>query len=442
MRSGICGMGMVFPDVNNALRPGLTPNARHQKGFGFWLACMAGVALVLTSCTAGSDDTTESRPPTYEVWDEVLEAARGTTLNWYLWGGSVTTNENVDRDIGRPLEEQFDVTLNRVPIGDTADAVRQVLDEAEAGVTSGGSIDLIWINGENFRTLKSANLLYGPWARELPNAALVPWGDPAVDLDFGTAVDGYESPWGRAQFVFEYNSDLVPVPPTTFESLERWIHANPGLFTYPGIPDFTGSGFVRHVFYWMAGGPEPFLDDFDQATFDEIAPKVWEYLNRIEVDLWRGGETYPESALMEGLLANQEIAFNMNYSPGNASLKIGEGVYPESIRTFVMDTGTLANHNYLAIPFNAANPAAAMVAANLILSPEFQLVMADPDRWGWEVPTDPMTWPEELRLQLEGYRRGPASLPADELREHALPEPSAEWVTAMEDGWIENVLDR
>lgn len=402
---------------------------------------MAGFVLVLTSCT-GAIDKADDHPPTYDTWEGVVEAARGSSFNWYLWGGSVSTNENVDRDIGGPLAERFDITLNRVPISDTADAVSQIIDEADAGVTSGGSIDLVWINGENFRTLKDADLLYGPWARDLPNAAFVPWGNPTVDFDFGTAVDGYESPWGRAQFVFEYDSELVPVPPTTFEDLESWIHDHPGLFTYPAIPDFTGSGFVRHVFYWIAGGPGPFLGDFDQTTFDEIAPMVWEYLNRIEPDLWRGGDTYPEAALMEDLLANQEIAFNMNYSPGNATLKIREGVYPETIRTFVMDTGTLANLNYVAIPFNANNPAAAMVAADFILSPEFQLVMADPDRWGWEIPTDTTRWPEEARRQLENYRRGPATLPAVELREQALPEPSAAWVTAMEEGWIDNVLEK
>lgn len=419
----------------------MTPNARHQKRYRFWVIYMAGLVLALVSCTGVADDVVTS-PPTYETWDQVVEAARGTTLNWYLWGGSVTTNENVDRDIGATLAERFDITLNRVPISDTADAVSQVLDEADAGVTSGGSIDLIWINGENFRTMKDANLLYGPWAEDLPNAAFVPWGEPTLDFDFGTPVDGYESPWGRAQFVFEYNSELVGVPPTTFEGLEGWIRANPGLFTYPAIPDFTGSGFVRHVFYWAAGGPEPFLDGFDQATFDAVAPKVWDYLNRIEPDLWRGGETYPEAALMEDLLANQEIAFNMTYSPGNASQKIRQGVYPESIRTFVMETGTLANNNHVAIPFNAANPAAAMVAANFILSPEFQLVMADPDRWGWETPTDPNRWPGDARLQLERYQRGHVTLPAAELRDHALPEPSAAWVTAMEEGWIDNVLER
>lgn len=424
-----------------------------------WLAVAASLSLVVAACAGAASPAPQSEapgtsaapspapvaspegPPTYATWDDVLAAASGTTVNWFMWGGSDVINENVDNDIGKPLKEQFNVTLNRVPINDTADAVNQVLNESAAGVKTGGSIDLIWINGENFRTLKKANLLYGPWAEDLPNAIYVPWGDGAIDFDFGTPVEGYESPWGHAQFVFEYDSAVVSEPPTTFEALQEWIHANPGQFTYPAIPDFTGSVFVRHLFYWAAGGAEPFLGEFDQAVFDQYAPKVWEYLNDIEPDLWREGTTYPQGPAMSDLLANKEVAFNMSYAPGNASLQISEGVYPESIRTFVMESGTLSNNNYVAIPFNAANPAGAMVLANLILSPELQLAMADPERWGWEIPTDPATWPAAAQQQLATFERGVATLAAEVLASHALPEPPAEWVTKMEAGWIENVLE-
>ena len=388
------------------------------------------------------DEEASGEMPGYGSWDEVLAAAEGTTVNWYMWGGDDTLNMNVDEYIGGPLLDEFGVTLNRVPVNDTADAVNQVLNEASAGVETDGTVDLIWINGENFRTLREADLLYGPWAESLPNAQYVPWGDPAVDFDFGTPVEGYESPWGSAQFVFHYNTELAPEAPTTFEDLQEWVHANPGLFTYPAIPDFVGSVFVRHVFYWVAGGPDPFLEEFDQATFDEYAPTVWEYLNDLEPDLWRGGETYPESAVMNDLIANQEIAFNMGYSPGEPSLKIADGSYPETIRSFVMDTGTLANNSYVGIPFNAPNPAGAMVLANYIVSPEYQLVLTDPDIWAWETPTDPATWPDDARAALDAYERGVATLGSEELVSHALPEPRADWVTAMEEGWIENVLEQ
>lgn len=399
-----------------------------------------------TSGDAGATTTTQPagmaiNVPGFSTWEEVLAAADGTTVNWFMWGGSDTINANVDNDIGDVIKEKFNVTLNRVPVGETADAVNKVLDEKAAGVETGGTIDLIWINGENFQTLKSADLLYGPWSEELPNAQFVAWDDPGIANDFGEPVNGLESPWGHAQFVIEYNSEFVADPPTTFEDLQTWIHDNPGLFTYPAIPDFTGSVFVRHLFYWAAGDTAPFLGEFDQAAFDQFAPTVWEYLNDIEPDLWRSGDTYPEAAAMQDLLANQEIHFNMGYGPGRASTNIADGIYPESIRTFVFDTGTLSNNNYVAIPFNAANPAGAMVLSNYILSPEFQLVMADPDQWGWLIPTDPTTWPAEDQATLNSYGTGIATLSAAELNSKALPEPNGDWVTAMEAGWIENVLE-
>ena len=378
----------------------------------------------------------------FSSWDEVLAAAQGTTVNWFMWGGSDTINANVDKDIGAVVEERFGVTVNRVPLADTADAVNKILDESAAGVNEGGSIDMIWINGENFKTLKSADLLYGPFAQALPNSQFVNWEDPALAFDFGYPVDGYESPWGHAQFVMEYDTAQVGEAPTTFEDLQAWIHANPGKFTYPAIPDFTGSVFVRHVFYWAAGGPEPFLGEFDQATFDQYAPLVWEYLNDIEPDLWRAGETYPEASVMEGLLANQEIAFNMGYGPTNASLQIAEGVYPETVRTFVFDTGTLANNNFVTIPFNASNPAGAMVVANYMVSPEFQLIMGDPDQWGWFMTIDPRRMGAADKATLASFELGVATLSPDVLAANALPEANGDWVTAIEEGWIENVLEK
>lgn len=397
--------------------------------------------VALSSIIVAQDDMDElvGELAEFESWADVLEAARGTTVTWWMWGGDDTINTNVDSDIGERVLELYDITLNRVPNGAEL-FVDQVLNEAAAGVEE-GAIDLMWINGENFRTLKEAELLYGPWSESIPNAQFVNWADPALAFDFGYAVEGYESPWGAAQFVMEYNSALVEEVPTTFEDLAAWIEANPGLFTYPAIPDFTGSVFVRHLFYWAAGGPEPFLGEFDQDVFDEYAPAVWEYLNAIEPNLWRGGETYPEATVMDNLLANQEIAFNMGYGPNGAATNIQQGIYPDTIRTFVFDTGTIGNNNFVAIPFNSQNPAGAMVIANFILSEEFQLKMVDPDLWGWLSPISPTVYSEEFQAAVAAMELPESRLSAEVLAAAALPEPNGDWVTAIEAGWIENVLE-
>lgn len=144
--------------------------------------------------------------PGFGSWDDVLKAADGGQVNVYMWGGSDAINGFVDDFYGVPLKEKYNITLNRVPLAGTVDAVNQVLSEKEAGVTGdNGNIDLIWINGENFWTLKQAQLLYGPFAAGLPNSEFVAWDNPAVNLDFGRPVDGMESPWSSAQFHFMYD---------------------------------------------------------------------------------------------------------------------------------------------------------------------------------------------------------------------------------------------
>lgn len=378
----------------------------------------------------------------FDSWDDVLAAAEGQTVNFNLWGGSDKINTDVDNDISARVEELFGVNVNRVPLAGTADAVNIVLNEIEAGVDDEGSVDLIWINGENFRTLKEADAVILDWAELMPNSVIVDWDDPAVANDFGLPVQGSESPWGHAQFVFEYNTALVgDTPPTSFEEIQTWASENPGLFTYPAIPDFTGSVFLRHVFYWVAGGPEAFEGEFDQAVFDEHAPAVWAYLNEIEPDLWRGGDTYPtEKAILDDLLANQEVAFGMGYNPSNAANLINEGVYPDTIRTFIPETGSISNNNYVLIPGNAANVAGALVVANYMLSEEYLLKYTDPDGWGNRTATDTTRWSDEAQATLAGYALPEATLAQDVLNSNALPEPSADWVEAMEQGWLDNVL--
>lgn len=387
--------------------------------------------------------TSSNGSPTFASWEDVVAAADGTTVNWYMWGGSDVINTNVDNDIGAPLKAEFGVTLNRVPIENTADAVNKVLNEKAAGKTSGGSVDLIWINGQNFRTLKDAGLLYGPFTDLLPNNQYVDWDNPAIANDFGAPVDGYESPWAAFQFVMEYNTATVgEEPPTSYDALAAWIKANPGRFTYPAPPNHVGSAFVRMLFYWAAGGAEQFVGPFDQALYDATAPKVWDYLNALEPFLWRGGQSYPELAVMADLLANGEIDFAMEYDANRASNYIAQGRYPESIRTFVFDTGTVANVSYVAIPFNANNPAGALVLANFLLSPAYQVHITEPTPWGWMMAVDPARLPADQQARAAAIERGIATLPPATLAAAALPEVSADWVRAIDDGWAANVLER
>ena len=69
---------------------------------------------------------------------------------------------------------------------------------------------------------------------------------PALVTDFGNPTDGLESPWGQAQLVFAYDRDVVK-PPHSADALKDWIINNPGRFTFPQPPAFTGTSFLKQI---------------------------------------------------------------------------------------------------------------------------------------------------------------------------------------------------
>lgn len=401
---------------------------------------LRSLAAVLLLTAAASADTARDEALKAMSWDQVVEEARGGTVNWFMWGGADTINAYVSGYIADRLKADYDITLNRVPITDAADIVNLVLTEKEAGVTDTGAVDLIWINGENFRSMKQGDLAFCGYTGLLPNDALVNWDNPAIANDFGVPVEGCEVPWNTVQFAFAHDSATVAEPPADMASLIGWIKANPGRFTYPAPPDFTGSAFVRHVFTYAAGGPDSLLGPFDQAKFDAVSAKTWAILNEIEPFLWRKGATYPTTVTqLNELFANGEVAFTFNYDPAQFGLAVDAGIYPETVRSFGLADGTIGNTNYTLIPFNSPNKAAAMVVQNLLLSGEAQLEKARTEVWGAAPAIEISRTSPEVQARFVAIKTHPSVIPAAELAKAALPELQADWLTVIEKGWAENV---
>lgn len=401
---------------------------------------LRSLAALLLLTTAAHADTADGEALKAMTWDQIVEKARGGTVNWFMWGGADTINAYVSGYIADRLKAEYDITLNRVPIADAAEIVNLVLTEKEAGVTDRGTVDLIWINGENFRAMRQADLAFCGYTDLLPNNALVNWDNPAIANDFGVPVDGCEVPWNTVQFAFAHDSATLPEPPRDMAGLLAWIKANPGRFTYPAPPDFTGSVFVRHVFYHAAGGPDALLGPFDQAKFDSVAAKTWSILNEIEPFLWRAGQTYPTTVTqLNELFANGEVAFTFNYDPAQFGSAVQAGIYPETVRSYGLTDGTIGNTNYTLIPFNSPNKAAAMVVQNLLLSGEAQLEKADPSVWGAAPAIEIGRTSPEVQAGFAAIEPHPSVVPAAELAKAALPELQADWLTAIEAGWIAEV---
>jgi putative spermidine/putrescine transport system substrate-binding protein len=192
-----------------------------------------------------------------------------------MYGGDERANRYVDEHVA-PAAAQLGVTLERVPVADTADAVQRVIAEQRAGREAGG-VDLVWVNGVNFALGKEADTWLTGWTQDLPRAHLLDPDDPALTTDFGVAVQGQELPWSRAAFVFAYDTERIARPPTSFDELLEFARQHPGRFTYPAPPDFTGSAFVRQAVASL--GEDRAID-----LLDELKPLQW-----------RKGEAFPGS---------------------------------------------------------------------------------------------------------------------------------------------------
>ena len=371
-------------------------------------------------------------------WDEIVEAARGTTVTFYGWGGDENRNNWLNTTVADYVKEHYDIALEVVGM-DINDILSKLSGEKQAGSET-GSIDMIWINGENFYSAKDNGLLYGPFTGQLPNMeAYIDLQDPETLNDFCMPIEGYEAPYAKAQMVFFNDSAVTPEAPASAEELLEFCKKYPGKVTYPALPDFTGSAFVRNIIYELCGW-EQFQDmEADYDTVKAAIEPALDYLRELNPYLWNEGKTFPESSTtVDAMFADGELVMNMSYGPFSVATGIAEGTYTDTTRTFVFDNGTIGNTNYMAIAFNSPNKAGAMVVINAILSAELQLTQYEQLRELPVVSADKLSAEEQAAFDAVDLGKGVLS--QTELLEHRLPEMPADLVPVIEEIWLNEVV--
>ncbi len=366
-------------------------------------------------------------------WLAIEAEAKGQTVYFNAWAGSDTINAYI-KWVGDELAKRHGVTLEHVKITDTAEVVKRVRDEVAAG-KSDGSVDLVWINGENFRTMKTEKLLFGPFASELPNFKFVDTeGKPTILVDFQEPVEGLESPWGMAQFTFFADGTKVAHPPKSMTELAAFAKANPGRVAYTAPPDFYGTTFLKQALVETAADRSIFASPIEKATFNTVAEPLFAFLDGIHPSMWRDGKQFPkDQAAVTQMVADGELLIGLTFNPNEPANLVASGTMPKTTIAWQHSTGTIGNSHFVAIPANAKSKAGAQVTANFLLSPEAQVRKNDLKLWG-----DP-TVLAMSKLSVDDAKLFTASAAPGSVTEPAptIPEPHASWVSLIEQSWLE-----
>lgn len=365
-------------------------------------------------------------------YDEVLEKAKGTTVNFYGYGGNEVMNKWFDTYVVDQMKEKYDITVKRVGMN-IDEILNQLLSDKQAN-NEKGSIDVVWINGENFKTAKDSNLLLGSFVGKLPNFNdYVNTASEDVTVDFGTEVEGLEAPWGKAQFTIAVNSDKVSQIINDTKSLREVIMANPGKFTYPALPDFTGSAFVRNVIYDIVGYENVANLPEDKEEVRKAIQPAMDYLNEIKPYLWNEGKTYPSTtSQLDNMYSDNEVYFTMTYSPNSLKGRMESGELSKDTEIIEFKNGNISNTHFLTIPFNSQNQAGAMVLIDFLMSIDAQASKTFTENWGDTTVLDMDKVPAKDRSKFS----------SDSITiKNSVPELSAGMVPIIEEIWTEGVLE-
>jgi putative thiamine transport system substrate-binding protein len=368
-------------------------------------------------------------------WQEITTRARGQTVFWNAWAGDDRNNAFIEW-VGQRVAKDHGITLRHVRLKDTAEAVARVVAEKAAGRLEGGTVDLIWINGPNFLAMKEQGLLYGPFTSVLPNSRWVDTqGKPATVIDFTVPVDGLAAPWRMAQLVYVYDSARVAKPPRSIPAMLEWAQANPGRLTHPSVRNFLGSTFLKQALYELTPDPAVLQRPATDQNFAAVSAPLWSWYERLRPALWRQGRQFPESGpAQRQLMSDGEIDIMISFNPSEASASIANGLLPGTVRTFVLERGTVGNTSFVSIPFNAAHREGAMVVANFLLSPESQAHAQDPRVLGAFTVLDLARLEAADRQRFADLPRGVATLTNAELGRPLL-EPHPSWMTRITAEW-------
>ncbi|MGJ8693973.1 MAG: ABC transporter substrate-binding protein [Thalassotalea sp.] len=379
----------------------------------------------------------------HTAWQNIENSGKGQDVYFHAWGGDPQINTYIQW-AGEQVKQQYQINLHHVKLSDTSEAVSRVLAEKSANNNEHGSVDLVWINGANFATMAQHGLLLKNWASQLPNFALTdPDNNPAVTLDFGIPTQGMEAPWGQASLTFYYDNLATTTPPQTLQELLAWSKRNPGRFSYPKPPDFLGMSFLKYALVILHqqnravghAGEAALYAPATAENSEQVLKPLWDFLAELQPNLWRRGQHFMQSGEeMRRLVDDTELSLAFTFSAPAVPAAVKRYDLPSSIRSYAMADGSLSNTHFVAIPYNASQPASAQLVANFLLSPAAQAHKQKASVWGDRSVLIYQTLSVSEQALFKTQTPHVSALPVTSIK-RTLSEPHPSWVNAIMLGW-------
>ena len=245
-----------------------------------------------------------------------------------------------------------------------------------------------------------------------------------------------EMPWGVSQLNFYYDSKYIKAPPKSALSLKKYILDNKGRFTFPQPPDFIGTSFLKQILIELIADKSFLKLKYAKSKHEKMLTPLFNWLDEVTPYLWRSGKNYPSNYLaLTELVADREIDIGMAFNIAHASNAISEGKLTKTVKSYIHESGTLANVHFLSIPYNSSNTASAKVFVNFLISPEAQIKKQNKNYWGDPSVLSSRKLTLEWKNKFLNLPRGIATLSNEEL-DFKLEEPHPSWVKVIEDEWI------
>lgn len=368
------------------------------------------------------------------------QAAQQPVVRMTMWQGDPQINRYMNDWVVPEVKKRFGIRLEIAP-GQGNELVKMLLAEKEAGKAQSAT-DIVWINGETFFQLRQIGALDGQFVQQLPNAALLDLESPFIGTDFQQKTDGFECPWGNVQLALIYDTLRTPQPPRSLAAFEEYVKNHPQKVTIPY--EFTGMTLLKSWLWAFAKQEGETLDGpFDEAKYQRLSARLFDFVRRLKPHLWRRGETFPESlAAMHQLFANGELDFTMSNNDNEVDNKISQRVLPPTSKSFVFESGTIQNSHYLGIPKGAPNAAGAREVINFLISPEAQLKKLNPQVWGDGTVLDLRKLKPAERAAFENLPERKNAARRADIQPFALPEPAPEYMIRLFEDFRKHIIEQ